>query len=1117
MPPVWRAALPACATMSQWQVLCHLDRAYHEQVLHLYSSEVLPMEVRQYLAAWIESQDWNHAQREASVARVQLQNLLEHLDYQYNRFTQEHNIVERRSILKFKQEIQARYQERPVELAQIIFCVLEEERKIISAAKDAEQSLTEHTSNITMVNQRQQELDHRVMEMKQKVQVIGQEVKSLEEQQEMFDFRFKTFQAQGNTEENATSEPWAVGHQFLRKRRPAPHSLVHTEQISGRRSAVTRPEGMEAELNGVTVHRPELPSVTSNQPIGQKMKIILQDMLNNLDRSRKEILARLQELLGRCETLVHFLEEELVEWMRRQQEACIGAPVDVSLSLLENWFTGTVEAFFQLRHLLKDLADLPEKVSYENDPLRTGAVILQQRVHELLTCLLKRAFVVEDQPCMTFPCKRPLVLRTSVRFSVSTRLLVKLQELNHSLKVTVSIDKNPPSTKGYRKFNVLGTLDKVLAMDDVQKKGLVADFKFLTLKEQRAGAGGKGSKGINDGLVTEELHQIHFSMQFKYQDLELNLETSTLPLVIISNVSQQSSSWASVIWFNLLSTETKNLTFFSNPPVAVWTRLADALSWQFSTTTKRGLNSDQLSMLAEKLCGPHPKPDSQVKWTRFAKENVSGFNFSFWTWFDGVLELVKTHLEDIWNDGWIMGFVSRKKEKLLLKTKMAGTFLLRFSESCKDGAITFSWVEFQTNGDPTVRSVVPYTKRDLSSIPLPEIVRSFQTLVEENIPETSLLYLYPDIPKEKAFGKYYAEYNEECMEEYRRYMKRRLIVVSERQPDIIESPLTGDDEEQKTPPFEAEERTAGETGDPQEQVRRRRPSVRRRLNPLSTSDEEEEEEEEEGPSTSAGQGVSPTRDEEEHDTGTMSRVEAVDIEGGVEEPDTSDHDVGDGHSATHTSPVGQEEVSPGQGNVQPGPAISPSLPLASPMPSGAPAQSPDTCPPPRSRQAVPIRSGPEAPHPFWAPPRAGAVPPVAVPGDLSWMVEGELDMSARILLQVCLEIRSMQAHIVRSLDNLTTHVQSMNTDIVRSMDNLGTKVQSLNTAITSFISQVPSHTTVNVSPCPLPHTVSPHTPRVSRSRVVPGVVPGPASASRVDVSDPEDLDIVVLEDDQKDT
>ncbi|XP_069086807.1 signal transducer and activator of transcription 2 isoform X2 [Pleurodeles waltl] len=726
--------------MSQWEALCHLDRVYQEQVLDLYSSDVLPMEVREYLAPWIESQDWNHGKRNASVAYAQYQNLLEHLDNQYSRFSQERKIIERHNILKFKQEIQAGYQDSPVKLAQKIFNVLEEERKIISAAKDVEQGPAEHEPSATAVNQRQQEIENRVTEVKQRVQVTDQEVKFLEELQEMFDFRFKTYQT----------------------------------------------------------------LATNNQPVEQKMKNMLQSMLNDLDQSRKEILARLQELLGRCETLVHFLEEELGEWMRRQQEACIGRPVDVSLSLLESWFTGTVEAFFQLRRILKDLAELPTKVSYENDPLITGPVILQQRVHELLTCLLKRAFVVEDQPCMTFPCKRPLVLRTTVRFSVSTRFLVKLHELNHSLKVTLSIDKNPPATKGYRKFNVLGTLDKVLSVDEVQKKGLVAGFKFLTLKEQRAGAGGKGSKGINDGLVTEELHLIHFSMKFKYQDLELDLETSTLPLVIVSNPSQQSSSWASIIWFNLLSTETKNLAFFSSPPVAVWARLADALSWQFSTTTKRGLNSEQLSMLAEKLCGPHPKPDSQVKWTRFAKENLSGLGFSFWTWFDGVLELVKIHLEDIWNDGFVMGFVSRKKEKLLLKTKRSGTFLLRFSESCKDGAITFSWVEFQPSGSPTVRSVEPYTKRDLSSIPLPEIVRSYQTLVEENIPETSLLYLYPDIPKDKAFGKYYAEYNEENMEEYRRYMRRRLIVVSERQPDTVASMLTGDDEVPETPPFQTE-------------------------------------------------------------------------------------------------------------------------------------------------------------------------------------------------------------------------------------------------------------------------------------------------------------------------
>lgn len=47
---------------------------------------------------------------------------------------------------------------------------------------------------------------------------------------------------------------------------------------------------------------------------------------------------------------------------------------------------------------------------------------------------------------------------------------------------------------------------------------------------------------------------------------------------------------------------------------------------------------------------------------------------------------------------FIMGFVSKGKEKMLLKKKQNGTFLLRFSESIKDGGITFSWVEYSNIG-----------------------------------------------------------------------------------------------------------------------------------------------------------------------------------------------------------------------------------------------------------------------------------------------------------------------------------------------------------------------------------------------------------------------------------
>lgn len=45
----------------------------------------------------------------------------------------------------------------------------------------------------------------------------------------------------------------------------------------------------------------------------------------------------------------------------------------------------------------------------------------------------------------------------------------------------------------------------------------------------------------------------------------------------------------------------------------------------------------------------------------------------------------------------IMGFVSRKQEKKLLKGKQTGTFLIRFSESVL-GGVTCTWVEHPESG-----------------------------------------------------------------------------------------------------------------------------------------------------------------------------------------------------------------------------------------------------------------------------------------------------------------------------------------------------------------------------------------------------------------------------------
>lgn len=56
---------------------------------------------------------------------------------------------------------------------------------------------------------------------------------------------------------------------------------------------------------------------------------------------------------------------------------------------------------------------------------------------------------------------------------------------------------------------------------------------------------------------------------------------------------------------------------------------------------------------------------------------------------------------------------------------------------------------------PVFHSVEPYTKKELSAVSLPDIIRTYKVMAAENIPENPLRFLYPNIPKDKAFGKYY--------------------------------------------------------------------------------------------------------------------------------------------------------------------------------------------------------------------------------------------------------------------------------------------------------------------------------------------------------------------------
>ncbi|XP_040004245.1 signal transducer and activator of transcription 4 isoform X1 [Xiphias gladius] len=673
--------------MSQWKQIQQLEIRLLEHVDYLYDDN-FPMDIRQGLASWIESQDWDTAANDESMAAVLFTNLLSQLERVRS---QEQNFLQRHNMKIIQQQLQVKYRTNPAVMARLISTCLREERRILSTACMQEQGPLEKSLQNSVALERQKNMDNRVGIIRGSVQLMDQAVKYIEDMQDDFDFRYKTLQSRESSDRNS--------------------------------------EMMKQEVTR------------------------LQEMLNRLDFKRKEILSKMDVVIKDIDDLMTSqLNPELQDWKRRQQVAAIGGPLLTGLDQLQSWFTLTAQSLFQIKRQLDKLGELVVKVTYESDPIPLQKPQMEEQVKYLIYHLIKSSFVVEKQPCMPTHPQKPLIIKTGVQFTTKVRLLVKLPEVDYQLKVKTTFDKDLPPGRVSRQFFILTNNTKVMDIEDYSNGCLSVEFRHLQLKEKKYINGTKGLEGLLS--VTEELHSLSFEACFTVQGLTIDLETCSLPLVVISNVSQLPGGWASVMWYNLLTDEPRNLAFFGNPPRASWNQLSEVLSWQFSTFAGRGLNKEQLTMLGEKLLGQHAScSDYQVSWSKFSKENIPGKTFSFWMWLDSILELIKKHLLAVWNENYIMGFVSKEMERTLLKDREPGTFLLRFSESHL-GGITFTWVEHD-NGDVKFNSVEPYTKNRLSALPFADIIRDYKVISDGVVPENPLKFLYPDIPKDEAFGPLY--------------------------------------------------------------------------------------------------------------------------------------------------------------------------------------------------------------------------------------------------------------------------------------------------------------------------------------------------------------------------
>ncbi|ELK01485.1 Signal transducer and activator of transcription 5A [Pteropus alecto] len=355
-----------------------------------------------------------------------------------------------------------------------------------------------------------------------------------------------------------------------------------------------------------------------------------------------------------------------------------------------------------------------------------------------------------------------VVLKTQTKFAATVRLLVggKLNVHMNPPQVKATIISEQQAKSLLKNENTRNEcsgeiLNNCCVMEYHQATGtLSAHFRNMSLKRIRR-ADRRGAES-----VTEEKFTVLFESQFSVGSNELvfQVKTLSLPVVVIVHGSQDHNATATVLWDNAFAEPGR--VPFAVPDKVLWPQLCDALNMKFKAEVQsnRGLTKENLVFLAQKLFNSssghlEDYNSMSVSWSQFNRENLPGWNYTFWQWFDGVMEVLKKHHKPHWNDGAILGFVNKQQAHDLLINKPDGTFLLRFSDS-EIGGITIAW-KFDSP-DRNLWNLKPFTTRDFS----------IRSLADRLGDLSYLIYVFPDRPKDEVFSKYYTPVLVKAMDGY---------------------------------------------------------------------------------------------------------------------------------------------------------------------------------------------------------------------------------------------------------------------------------------------------------------------------------------------------------------
>ncbi|XP_071530717.1 signal transducer and activator of transcription 5B isoform X2 [Panulirus ornatus] len=700
------------AKMSLWNRAQQLPPEALRQVQNVYG-EQFPIEVRHYLAGWIEDKmhQWNEIDPDNISHTQYAQSLVSQLIQEMENKALSYGSSEDLFLVRIRLDeaansFKTRYlNNNPLALVSIIRECLKTELHLVQQHESMLGAVTQTTS---MIMEPCAEIVSELEILHRRTRETADELRHLEQEQESFALQYHDC-----TKINA-----------------------HLSHIQSQERNTQNRE-MEQNLR----RRKEI----GEQQLAQKVSGLLQRRMD-LAEKHKGTIDRLNILQQRI------LDDELINWKREQQMAGNGKPFNQNkLDQIQEWCEALAEIIWLNRHQIKECERHQTKIPITPPGGVDMLPTLNSHITRLLSSLVTSTFIIEKQP--------PQVMKTNTRFTATVRLLVggKLNVNMTPPQVRVSIIseaqanallKNDQMNKGEQSGEILnntGTMEYHQAT-----RQLSVNFRNMQLRKIKR-AEKKGTESVMD-----EKFSLLFQSQFSVGGGELVFQvwTLSLPVVVIVHGNQEPHAWATVSWDNAFAEQGR--IPFTVPEKVPWPQIADMLDAKFKSATGRGLTEENVKFLACKAFRLDRSPQVQdftnmyLSWSQFCKEPLQERSFTFWEWFFAVMKVTREHLRHPWNDGSIMGFVGRRQAEEMLKNSKSGTFLLRFSDS-ELGGVTIAWM-YEDNGKAgDVFMLQPFTSKAFSIRPLADVIADLKYL----------LYLYPNIPKEQAFGKYYTPIGEQ--------------------------------------------------------------------------------------------------------------------------------------------------------------------------------------------------------------------------------------------------------------------------------------------------------------------------------------------------------------------